>query len=70
MLKCLFFKVHIAPLRRIGVVAQPQPQPQPLQQDGYMEYVLHERLKQVKISWNHTGRNVAIVGSWDNWVNT
>ncbi|KAI4308527.1 hypothetical protein L6164_031588 [Bauhinia variegata] len=48
------------------VISQ-QPQQQALQLNGHLEYVIHETLKQVKISWNHSGKNVAIAGSWDNW---
>ena len=58
-------------MQRPRVVAQPQPQPHALLQlqDGYVESVVHERLKRVKITWNHLGTDVAIVGSWDNWEN-
>ncbi|XP_027331979.1 SNF1-related protein kinase regulatory subunit beta-2-like [Abrus precatorius] len=38
--------------------------------DGYVESVIHEKLKRVRITWNHAGTNVAIAGSWDNWKTT
>ncbi|RYR00819.1 hypothetical protein HN873_057792 [Arachis hypogaea] len=37
-------------------------------QDGYVERVVHQRLKRVNITWNHpVSRDVAVIGSWDNW---
>lgn len=43
---------------------------QPLPPNGYVESVIHERLKRVRITWNHAATNVAIAGSWDNWETT
>ncbi|KAK7386069.1 hypothetical protein VNO78_32146 [Psophocarpus tetragonolobus] len=43
---------------------------QPLPQNGYVESVIHERLKSVRITWNHAATNVAIAGSWNNWDTT
>ncbi|KAK7371812.1 hypothetical protein VNO80_05177 [Phaseolus coccineus] len=43
---------------------------QPLPQNGYVESVIYERLKSVRITWNHAATNVAIAGSWDNWETT
>lgn len=54
-----------AAMQRPGeVVAQLQPN------GSYVECVVHQRLRSVKIRWNHAGRNVAIAGSWDNWEST
>ncbi|XP_061344153.1 SNF1-related protein kinase regulatory subunit beta-2-like [Gastrolobium bilobum] len=61
-------QVPVVDMQRRGAVAQPQPDA--LLQNGYVECVLHERLKRVKIIWNHAGTNVAIAGSWDNWETT
>lgn len=45
-----------------------QPQPQSLPQSAaFSENVFHETRTRVRISWNHGGNQVAIVGSWDNW---
>lgn len=55
-------------MQRAGVVAQPQPPA--FVQNGYVESVVHERLKRVRITWNHAGANVSIAGSWDNWETT
>ncbi|KAK7320252.1 hypothetical protein VNO77_29566 [Canavalia gladiata] len=41
-----------------------------LVQNGYVESMIHERMKRVRITWNHAGTIVAIVGSWDNWETT
>ncbi|XP_020234315.1 SNF1-related protein kinase regulatory subunit beta-2 isoform X2 [Cajanus cajan] len=41
-----------------------------LPQNGYVESVIHERLKNVRITWNHAATNVAVAGSWDNWETT
>lgn len=31
------------------------------------EEVLNTPRTSVKLSWNHGGKQVAIIGSWDNW---
>ncbi|XP_015900723.1 SNF1-related protein kinase regulatory subunit beta-2 [Ziziphus jujuba] len=54
------------------------PQPRPgeaiqAQTQAYFGHTMHgddtvnERLKRVKLSWNHGGKQVAVTGSWDNW---
>ena len=58
------FKVPVAAMQRPAAIAQPLPQ------NGYVESVIHERLKNVRITWNHAATNVAIAGSWDNWETT
>ncbi|KAJ7964693.1 SNF1-related protein kinase regulatory subunit beta-2 [Quillaja saponaria] len=60
-------QVPAVALQRAGEAMQPQ---HALLQNGHVEYVLHEKMTRVKISWNHTGNNVAITGSWDNWKTT
>ncbi|CAL0315952.1 unnamed protein product [Lupinus luteus] len=42
-------------------------QPHALMQNGLVEFVVHERLKSVRITWNYPASSVAIAGSWDNW---
>ncbi|XP_027187966.1 SNF1-related protein kinase regulatory subunit beta-2-like isoform X2 [Cicer arietinum] len=54
-------KVPVIVMQRVGVMAQPT---------AYVETVVHERLKSVRITWNHAGRDVSIVGSWNNWETT
>ncbi|KAL2582331.1 hypothetical protein GLYMA_14G004100v4 [Glycine max] len=51
-------------MQRPAAVAQSLPQ------NGYVESVIHERLKSVRITWNHAATDVAIAGSWDNWKTT
>ncbi|KAI5432593.1 SNF1-related protein kinase regulatory subunit beta-2 isoform X1 [Lathyrus oleraceus] len=41
--------------------------PQRWMHNGYVETMVHERLKSVRIVWIHGGTNVAIAGSWNNW---
>ncbi|MED6106291.1 hypothetical protein PIB30_003702 [Stylosanthes scabra] len=59
-----------------GVKDEDEPQlrfhpPQREVQDGYVETVVHHRLKRVNITWNHPiSRDVAVIGSWDNWETT
>jgi len=62
--KMAIFKVPVAAMQRPAAIAQPLPQ------NGYVESVIHERLKNVRITWNHAATNVAIAGSWDNWETT
>ncbi|KAL2972623.1 hypothetical protein AAZX31_14G004100 [Glycine max] len=59
-------KVPVAAMQmqRPAAVAQSLPQ------NGYVESVIHERLKSVRITWNHAATDVAIAGSWDNWKTT
>ncbi|OIW04291.1 hypothetical protein TanjilG_00851 [Lupinus angustifolius] len=38
-----------------------------LMQNGMVEFVVHERLKSVRMTWNYPATSVAIAGSWDNW---
>ncbi|KAE9596442.1 hypothetical protein Lal_00048838 [Lupinus albus] len=45
-------------------------QPHAWMQNGFVESVVHERLKSVRITWNHPAISVAIAGSWDNWETT
>ncbi|KAF7833127.1 SNF1-related protein kinase regulatory subunit beta-2-like isoform X1 [Senna tora] len=54
---------------QVPVMALPRGEGE-LVQNGYIESMLHVKLKTVKISWNHSGKTVAIVGSWDNWETT
>lgn len=56
------FKVPVIVMQR----PQPQP-PQALMQNRYVETVIHEKLKSVRITWIHGGTNVSIAGSWNNW---
>ncbi|CAJ2633551.1 unnamed protein product [Trifolium pratense] len=42
-----------------GMMAQPHL--------SYVETVIHQRYKTVRISWFHGGINVTIAGSWNNW---
>jgi len=58
------FKVPVVAMQGHAVVTQPLPQ------NGYVESVIYERLKSVRIMWNHAATNVAIAGSWDNWETT
>ncbi|KAK7258320.1 hypothetical protein RIF29_23893 [Crotalaria pallida] len=66
--------VHLPPRGHVAYQPPPPPlliqQPHELLQNGYVESVLHERLKSVKFTWNHPASNVAIAGSWDNWDTT
>ncbi|KAJ1415597.1 Immunoglobulin-like fold [Sesbania bispinosa] len=62
------FKVPGVAMQRPGVVEQPQQHG--FLPNGYVESVVHERLKRVTIRWKHSGTNVAVVGSWDNWKTT
>ncbi|XP_022928358.1 SNF1-related protein kinase regulatory subunit beta-2-like isoform X1 [Cucurbita moschata] len=50
-----------------GLMLQPQPQSVPQSAAAFIENVFHETRSRVRISWNHGGNQVAIVGSWDNW---
>ncbi|KAI4305630.1 hypothetical protein L6164_028986 [Bauhinia variegata] len=59
-------QVLTVPLQRTQAIPQ-QPQQQALLQNEHLQYVVLETQKRVKISWNHSGMNVAITGSWDNW---
>ncbi|WJX65112.1 hypothetical protein P8452_49809 [Trifolium repens] len=45
-----------------GMMAQPH-----LMQNRYVETVVHERYKTVRITWIHGGTNVVIAGTWNNW---
>ncbi|TKY57522.1 SNF1-related protein kinase regulatory subunit beta-2 [Spatholobus suberectus] len=58
------------PVFKVPVVAMQRPAAVPLPQNGYVESVIHERLKRVSITWNHAATNVAVAGSWDNWETT
>lgn len=60
------FKVPVIVMQRPGMMRQPQP-PQALMQNRYVETVIHEKLKSVRITWIHGGTNVSIAGSWNNW---
>jgi len=62
------FQIHDfkVPVIVPGMMIQPQP-PQALMQNNYVETVIHERLKSVRITWIHGGTNVSIAGSWNNW---
>ncbi|XP_023529722.1 SNF1-related protein kinase regulatory subunit beta-2-like isoform X4 [Cucurbita pepo subsp. pepo] len=50
-----------------GLMLLPQPQSVPQSAAAFIENVFHETRSRVRISWNHGGNQVAIVGSWDNW---
>lgn len=60
------FQNPLAPQPRSGEAVQAQTQ-------AYFQHTVHgdnivdEKLKRVKLSWNHGGRQVAVTGSWDNW---
>ncbi|XP_022928363.1 SNF1-related protein kinase regulatory subunit beta-2-like isoform X5 [Cucurbita moschata] len=45
----------------------PQSLGSPQSAAAFIENVFHETRSRVRISWNHGGNQVAIVGSWDNW---
>jgi len=59
----LNFKVPVIVMQRPGMMTHPQA----LTQNRYVETVIHERLKSVRITWIHGGTNVSIAGSWNNW---
>lgn len=59
------FKVPAVAMQRPGVVAQPQQHA--LVQNGYVGSRFYKKLKSARITWNHAGADVAVVGSWDNW---
>jgi hypothetical protein len=48
-------------MQRPGMMAQPYLS-QALMQNRYVETVIHERYKTVRITWIHGGTNVAIAG--------
>ncbi|KAK7299815.1 hypothetical protein RJT34_10643 [Clitoria ternatea] len=62
------FKVPLVATQRPAVVVQPQLGA--LVQNGYVQSVIHQRLKRVRITWNHAARHVDIAGSWNNWETT